>query len=139
MSVLATTHLSRWYGQVVGLNDVTVEIGSGITALLGPNGAGKSTFLWIAIGQLRPSQGEALIYGERPWGNPRALRRVGFCPETDGFWPGLRGIEFVAMLARLSGVEASKSRDRAAEALETVGLAEAKDRQIGRASCRERV
>ncbi len=131
MSVLTTEHLSRWYGQVVGLNDVTVSIGPGITALLGPNGAGKSTMLWILTGQLRASQGEARLYGEAPWGNPGLFRRVGFCPETDGFWPNLRGIEFVALLAQLSGVAPGKARDKAAEAIETVGLSPVRDRRVG--------
>ena len=131
MSVIETSQLSRWYGQVLGLNDVTVNVASGITALLGPNGAGKSTLLWILTGQLKPSQGQARLYGGDPWNNPGVLRRVGFCPESDGFWPNLRGIEFVSLLARLSGLEASKSRDAAAEALETVGLAEVKERRVG--------
>ena len=131
MSVIDAVHLSRWYGQVLGLNDVTTSVGPGITALLGPNGAGKSTLLWILTGQLKPSQGDVKVYGECPWGNVHVLRRVGFCPESDGFWPNLRGIEFVTLLARLSGVPAAKARDRAAESIETVGLAEAKDRRVG--------
>src|SRR6185369_16088908 len=61
---------SRWYGQVIALNDVTTAIGPGVTGLLGPNGAGKSTFLKLASGQLAPSQGEVRVLGKPSWGSP---------------------------------------------------------------------
>jgi ABC-2 type transport system ATP-binding protein len=129
--VVETKNLSRWYGQVVGLNDVSLSVSPGITALLGPNGAGKSTLLWLMTGQLRPSQGGLRVYGENPWGNPGLFRRVGFCPETDGFYGRLTGFEFVAALGRLSGLPKPKAREKAAETLELVGLSDAKDRRIG--------
>lgn len=129
--VIEARHLSKWYGQVVALNDVSVKTGSGITGLLGPNGAGKSTFLWLLTGQLKPSQGEALVYGEPPWRNPALFRRVGFCPETDGFYGNLSGFEFVTVLARLSGLARMKARKRTEEVLELVGLADVARRRVG--------
>ena len=130
-SVIETRNLSKWYGQVVALNDVSVATTGGITGLLGPNGAGKSTFLWLLTGQLRPSQGEVHIYGESPWRNPALFRRVGFCPETDGFYRGLSGLEFVTVLARLSGLDRKKARSRAVEVLELVGLGTVAGRRVG--------
>ena len=109
-TVIQTQHLSKWYGEVVGVNDVNVSVGSGITGLLGPNGAGKSTLLWLLTGQLRPSQGAVTVYGESPWQNAVLFRRVGFCPETEGLYSGLTGREFVTLLARLSGLGRKQAR-----------------------------
>ena len=79
--IVSTSHVSKWYGQVIGLNDVTLTVPPGITGLLGPNGAGKSTFLKLITGQLKPSKGEVTVLGERVWGNPALYLRIGFCPE----------------------------------------------------------
>lgn len=130
-AVIRTENLSKWYGQVVGLNDVSLEAPSGITGLLGPNGAGKSTLLWLLTGQLRPSQGKVHVYGEDPWRNPVLFHRIGFCPETDGFYPNLSGLEFVTVLARLGGVDAKEARRQAAEVLEQLGMTEVMGRRAG--------
>jgi ABC-2 type transport system ATP-binding protein len=129
-AVVRTEHLSRWYGQVMGLSDVSVEIGPGITALLGPNGAGKSTLLWLLTGQIRPSEGKALVYGEEPWRNPALFRRVGFCPETDGFYANLSALEFVTILARMDGMRKGEAKDKAARALDTLGMTPFMNRRI---------
>ena len=71
--VVAAAHLSKWYGQVIGLNDVTLTLPPGITGLLGPNGAGKSTFMKLITGQLKPSKGDITVLGEPIWRNPCAL------------------------------------------------------------------
>ena len=81
MNVIETDGLSRWYGEVIGLNDVTVSVGPGITGLLGPNGAGKSSFMRMVSGELRPSLGTARVFGEAPFANPRVHRRIGYSPE----------------------------------------------------------
>jgi len=130
-AVIETRHLGKWYGEVVGVNDVTVTLGSGITGFLGPNGAGKSTLLWLLTGQLRPSQGEVSVYGESPWQNAALFRRVGFCPETEGLYRSLTGREFVMLLARLSGLGRQQARTRADETLEVLGMTEFKNRRIG--------
>jgi len=123
--------VSRWYGSVIALNDVTVSIPPGVTGLLGPNGAGKSTFLKLASGQLRPSQGEVRVLGRPAWGSPEIFHRLGLCPETDGFWERQTGMEFVASLLRLSGFDDEESRKRAEAALAEVDLLSARDRRIG--------
>ncbi|HEY8148776.1 MAG TPA: ABC transporter ATP-binding protein, partial [Vicinamibacteria bacterium] len=122
---------SRWYGPVIALNDVTTTVGPGVTGLLGPNGAGKSTFLKLAAGQLAPSQGEVRVLGQPAWGSPELFHRVGVCPETDAFWEGLTGLQFLLALLRLTGFEDAECRRRADHALEQVALTEARDRKIG--------
>jgi ABC-2 type transport system ATP-binding protein len=84
-SLVHAEGVSKWYGQVSGLNNVTVSIPPGITGLLGPNGAGKSTFMKLMTGQLKPSQGTIRVLGEPIWGNPAIYDRIGFCPEQDAF------------------------------------------------------
>ena len=96
--------MSKWYGQVSGLNNVTVSIPPGITGLLGPNGAGKSTFMKLMTGQLKPSQGTIRVLGEPIWGNPRVYDRIGFCPEQDAFYDRMTGLEWVTALVRLNGL-----------------------------------
>jgi ABC-2 type transport system ATP-binding protein len=77
--IVTTEHLSKWYGQVSGLNDVTVAVPPGITGLLGPNGAGKSTFLKLITGQLKPSKGTVTVLGQPIWDNPGAYVKIGYC------------------------------------------------------------
>jgi ABC-2 type transport system ATP-binding protein len=123
--------VSRWYGQVIALNDVTVGIPAGVTGLLGPNGAGKSTFLKLAAGQLQPSQGEVRLLGKPAWGSPEVFHRVGLCPETDAFWEHMTGLEFLTALLRLTGYDDAECRRRAEGALFEVALLDAKDRRLG--------
>jgi ABC-2 type transport system ATP-binding protein len=131
VSVIATDHLSKWYGQVSGLNDVTVSVPSGITGLLGPNGAGKSTFMKLVTGQLKPSQGSLRVLDEPVWGNPGLYRRIGFCPEQDAFYERMTGLEWVTALVRLSGVTPADALAAARRALEAVDLMDAAAKRIG--------
>src|SRR5207237_414160 len=94
-AILTADHLSKWYGQVIGLNDVSVSVPPGITGLLGPNGAGKSTFMKLITGQLRPSKGDVRVLGEPIWDNPGLYFRIGFCPEQDAFYDRMTGLEWV--------------------------------------------
>ena len=128
---LELVRASRWYGQVIALNDVTTAIAPGVTGLLGPNGAGKSTFLKLAAGQLRPSQGEVKVLGLPAWGSPELFHRVGLCPEADAFWEGLTGMQFVTALLRLTGYDEAECRARAEGALAQMDLLDARDRKIG--------
>jgi ABC-2 type transport system ATP-binding protein len=128
---IAFERASRWYGSVIALNDVTVNVGPGVVGLLGPNGAGKSTFLRLAGGQLRPSQGDVRVFGERAWGDPRIFRRVGLCPDDAGFWEAQTGSEFVASLLRLHGYSDSEAQTRSAEALAQMQLSAVADRPVG--------
>jgi ABC-2 type transport system ATP-binding protein len=131
MSIIASEHLSKWYGQVSGLNDVSVVVPDGITGLLGPNGAGKSTFMKLITGQLRPSKGQVRVLGEPIWDNPALYQRIGFCPEQDAFYDRMTGREWVTALAGLHGFDERTAADAAARAIEKVELTEAADRKIG--------
>jgi ABC-2 type transport system ATP-binding protein len=129
--IIATEHLSKWYGQVSGLNDVTVVVPPGITGLLGPNGAGKSTFMKLITGQLKPSKGVVRVLGEPIWGNHALYRRIGFCPEQDAFYERMTGLDWVTALVRLNGLGADAARAAAAKALEAVDLMDAAGKKIG--------
>jgi ABC-2 type transport system ATP-binding protein len=131
VNVVGADHLSKWYGQVIGLNDVTVTVPGGITGLLGPNGAGKSTFMKLITGQLKPSKGSITVLGEPIWNNPAQYFRIGFCPEQDAFYERMTGREWVTALIRLNGLDEADAGAKAAKAIEAVELAEAADKKIG--------
>jgi ABC-2 type transport system ATP-binding protein len=124
-------HLSKWYGQVIGLNDVSVRVPPGITGLLGPNGAGKSTLMKLVTGQLKPSQGQVRVLGEPAWGNPALYSRVGFCPEQDAFYDRMTGRAWVASLLTLNGFTDEEASSLADKAIERVGLSYAAGKKIG--------
>ena len=96
--------VSKWYGNVIGVNNLTFQVLPGVTGLLGPNGAGKSTLLQLATGQLRPSQGTVSVLGYDAWNNPALNREIGLCPEQDAFYEWMTGRDFVTTCARLSGL-----------------------------------
>ena len=129
--IVASDRLSKWYGQVIGLNDVTVAVPPGITGLLGPNGAGKSTFMKLITGQLKPSKGSVRVLGEPIWGNPALYFRIGFCPEQDAFYERMTGLEWVTALVRLNGLGETEAANAAKAALDQVDLMPAADKKIG--------
>ena len=121
-AVIQARELSRWYGMVMGLNNVSFEIGAGLTGLVGPNGAGKSTLIQIVTGQLKPSSGDLTVFGEIPWNNPRLIQRLGYCPEREGVPKELRPLEWLWGLAWLSGLKGAGASARCEAVLEQVGL-----------------
>jgi ABC-2 type transport system ATP-binding protein len=126
---ISLRNVSRWYGNVVAVNDVSFDLGAGITGLLGPNGAGKSTVLHMLAGLLEPSNGETLINGASTWKNPDIYRVVGFVPEREAVYPFLSGYEFVRLAARLHDVpDPDAAANRAIEAVE---LQESAGRAVG--------
>jgi ABC-2 type transport system ATP-binding protein len=129
--IVAADHLSKWYGQVIGLNDVSVSVPPGITGLLGPNGAGKSTFMKLITGQLKPSKGSISVMGEPIWQNPKLYFQIGFCPEQDAFYERMTGLEWVAALVRLNGVTDADAVSMAKKSLSMVDLMDAADKKIG--------
>ena len=130
-SIVTADHVSKWYGQVIGLNDVSVSVPPGITGLLGPNGAGKSTFMKVITGQLKPSKGSLTVLGEPIWRNPALYHRIGFCPEQDAFYERMTGAEWVSALVRLNGVGEAEAAAMAARAIENVELTDAANKKIG--------
>ncbi len=122
--------VSKWYGNVIGINKLTVQIGPGVTGLLGPNGAGKSTLLQLATGQLRPSQGTVRVLGQRVWNNAALNRSIGLCPEQDAFYEWMSGWDFVFTCARLSGLKRAAARTAAERTIEAVGMTAHQGRAI---------
>jgi ABC-2 type transport system ATP-binding protein len=129
-AVIETKNLSKWYGNVLGLSDVSLEIESGITGLLGPNGAGKSTFMKLITGQMKPNIGTVTIRGAKVWNNFRLFSRIGFCPEQDAFYEDVTGWEFLVGLLRFFGFASAEVAERASRALEIVELTADKDRKV---------
>ena len=121
---------SRWYGQVIGLNDVTCTIGPGITALLGQNGAGKSTMMRLITGQLRPTTGDVRVQGMDPFANPEVYKKLGYCPEIDNFYEQMSGRGFINLLARMAGFDVEGAKKRTQEVIDVVGMTDRCDRRI---------
>ncbi len=128
--IVETKNLSKWYGNVLGLSDVTLQIEPGITGILGPNGAGKSTFLKLITGQIKPNIGTARIKGQKIRNNYHLFSIIGFCPEQDFFYDEMTGLQFVTSLLKLHHFSESEVETRAQKALEIVELVEDKDRVI---------
>jgi len=130
-AILKTSSLSKWFGEVVALNGIDIEIGVGITGILGPNGAGKSTLMNLITGQLSPSKGSLTLFGEQIRNNLGVLRRIGYVPEQDRFWDEVTGYEFVTRLAGLTGMSIRDAKIRSKRVIERVGLADRCHTPIG--------
>jgi ABC-2 type transport system ATP-binding protein len=128
---IALESVSKWYGEVLGLNEVDVTFEAGVAGLLGPNGAGKSTMLKLIAGMLRPDLGTIRVCGETTFDNAPVMRRVGLCPEQDALYPAASAWDVVSYLTRLQGFPRSEARARARRALERAGLAEDLKRSVG--------
>lgn len=126
---IEAVNVSRWYGNIVAVNDVSFSLGPGITGLLGPNGAGKSTILHMAAGFLRPSKGTVRIAGRPAWRNHEMYRDVGLVPERESVYPFLTGYELVLLSAELYGL--SDPEEAAQRAVRAVGMEAAQGRRVG--------
>lgn len=127
--LLLFERVSKWYGPVIGVNHVTLELRGGITGLVGPNGAGKSTLMKLATGQLRPDLGSVRVHGIEAW-NTAARRHVGYCPDIDVFYEEMSGRQFVETMARLCGYARRDARQRTSQVLELVGMAGRAERRL---------
>jgi ABC-2 type transport system ATP-binding protein len=125
---IAIDRVSRWFGGVVAVSDVTLAVGPGVTALLGPNGAGKTTLLRTIAGLVAPSEGTARVFGEPVRGNPAIYRRIGYMPEHESVYDFLTGRQFVELSARLQRLD--DPRAAVARAISTVDLTTAQDRAM---------
>ncbi|MCP9987290.1 MULTISPECIES: ABC transporter ATP-binding protein [Streptomyces] len=127
MTTLHIDRVSRWFGNVVAVNDVTMTVGPGVTGLLGPNGAGKSTLINMMGGFLAPSTGAVTLDGRPVWRNESVYRHIGVVPEREAMYDFLTGREFVVANAELHGLGEAEAR----RALATVEMEYAQDRKIG--------
>jgi ABC-2 type transport system ATP-binding protein len=121
--------VSKWYGPVIGVNQVTLELRPGITGLVGSNGAGKTTLMRLATGQLRPDLGSVQVRGHHTW-EVKAKRLVGYSPDVDSFYEEMCGRRFIESMARLCGFSRREAQRRAAQALEVVGMAARAERPL---------
>ncbi len=128
-AVLELQDVSRWYGNVVAVNDISFALGAGVTGLLGPNGAGKSTLLHMLAGLLRPSAGRVLVDGRSTWRDPSIYRSVGLVPEREAVHSFLTGYEFALFNARLHRLPDPAAA--ATRAIATVDLGDVQHRAIG--------
>ncbi len=127
--VIRVDHVSRWFGNVVSVSDVTFDIRPGITGLLGPNGAGKTTLLRMITGLAEVSDGTITVFGEPVRNNPKMYSRIGVMSEHETVYQFMKGREFVKMMARLKGVDdVDAASDRA---IDLVDLADAALRPMG--------
>ena len=127
--LLVCQRVSKWYGPVIGVNQVTLELRSGITGLVGANGAGKSTLMRLITGHLRPDLGSVAVGGVDAWSS-RAKRLVGYCPDVDAFYEEMSGRGFVEAMARLCGFAGEHARQRTEQVLVQVGMDDRADRRL---------
>jgi ABC-2 type transport system ATP-binding protein len=126
--VIRVDHVSRWFGSVVAVSDVTFDVGPGITGLLGPNGAGKTTLLRIITGLANVSDGTVTVFGEPVRNNPPLYRRIGVMSEHETVYEFMKGRDFVRMMGRLRGV---KDENAVEKAIGFVDMTDAADRRLG--------
>jgi len=129
--LLEARRLSKWFGEVIAVNDVTLSLGAGVTGLLGLNGAGKTTLFKLMAGLIEPSGGEILLEGGKLRREVALFGEIGFCPESDALFDWLTGREFLELMNRLLGMDGDRCRRRGDEVLELVRLTGAADRRIG--------
>ena len=124
-------NVSKFYGEILGVNRVSLEIPAGITSLVGPNGAGKTTLMNLMCGLLRPTRGELTVLGIPTDKPERLFRKVGYCSQFDSFPRGLTGREFISAFLMVSGFPRSEAHELTESALSRVELLPAADRKIG--------
>lgn len=120
--IIRGENLSRFYGMILGLNNVSFAIQPGITGVVGPNGAGKTTLFRLLLGQIRPSAGTLHVFGESPWSNPAVQARLAYCPEAETVPPGIGASDWLVALGMISGLSAGESKSRTVACLDRVKL-----------------
>jgi ABC-2 type transport system ATP-binding protein len=115
--------LSRFYGMILGLNNVSFAVRPGITGIVGPNGAGKTTLFRLLLGQIQPSSGTLRVFGEDPWQNPRVQARLAYCPEAETVPSAIGAFDWLVALGMISGLSAAEAKTRARANLDRVKLA----------------
>jgi ABC-2 type transport system ATP-binding protein len=130
-NTIAFQNVSRFYGEVLGVNRVNLTVPPGVTSLVGPNGAGKTTLMNLMTGLLRPTEGQIRVLGISPQDPERLCRLVGYCTQFDSFPKGLTGYKFLYAFLRMHGMSHEECDQRAKSSLELVGLSQAANRVVG--------
>lgn len=123
--------VTKLYGTVIGVNDITLSLAAGAYGLVGPNGSGKTTLLNLITGQLRPTMGRVRVFGRPPWNRDALLRQIGLCPSVDLLYSRVSALRWVSYLVELHGFRRRDARRRAVTALQQVGLGAAMRRPLG--------
>ena len=129
-NLITFANVSRFYGEVLGINKVSLSIPPGITSLVGPNGSGKTTLMNLMTGLIRPTQGEISVLGIAPEDPEQLCRAVGYCAQFDNYPKGLTGYQFVYSFLRMFGYTHEECDRRTMSSLELVGLTEARNRAV---------
>ena len=122
-AIVTGESLSRFYGMILGLNNVSFAIRPGITGVVGPNGAGKTTLFRLLLGQIKPSAGALRVFGEDPWSNPMVQARLAYCPEAETVPSAVGAFDWLVALGMISGLSAAEAKSRARSNLDRVKLA----------------
>lgn len=126
--------VSKSYGRIFALSNITMALNGGVTGILGMNGAGKSTMFKLLMGKLKPSQGKIRLFGTDPWKNPAPYARVGFVPEHEKMYDWMTAHQFVSTFARLNGLTRAEAMLEADRVLNFVGLTDVAHKKIGQYS-----
>ncbi len=124
-------NVSKLYGNVIGVNDLTLDLPAGAYGLVGPNGSGKTTFINLLTGQLRPTLGKIRVFDHDPWADRCLLKDIGLCPATDVLYPNVTARQWVTYQVRLHGFSPTESAELAIAALGQVEMLDAMNRQMG--------
>lgn len=130
MSLVHLQNVTKLYGTVIGVNDITLKLEPGVYGLLGPNGSGKTTLINLMLGQLQPTIGKVELFGLNPWRRSELLRQIGLCPAIEVSYPRVSGLDWVTYLVRLHGFGPDEARQRAVDALTQVRLDKAMERPM---------
>jgi len=128
--VLEANNLSKWYGDVIGINSLNLKIPEGITGIVGPNGAGKSTIFKLATGMIKPNKGEIKVLGENPWLNDKIIGRIGFCPDYENLADYSTGSRFLHYIGSLHGLKKEELDESIARTSRLVGADDFLNRKI---------
>ena len=129
--VIYASFLSKWYGDVIGLNNLNLSITEGITGLVGPNGAGKSTLFKLITGTIKSNAGQLVVLGRRPWGNTSNLASIGFCPDYEFLPLDMTGREYLRFLGGLHAMDGKTLEGRIFTVSSIVRMEKSMDRKMG--------
>jgi ABC-2 type transport system ATP-binding protein len=122
--------VTKLYGTVIGVNEISLNLAPGTYGLLGPNGSGKTTLINLILGQLKPTMGSVKLFGENPWLRSRLLRNVGHCPALEISYPRVTSLQWVTYMVEMHGFGHSAAKKRASEALDKVKLSQVMNRPM---------